>query len=136
MRQKKVNDGKCFICTQNRFKRGADMTAKIIAAMGISLVLTILFELLFALLMGVRGNGLRVNILCNILTNPLVTSIYYFCKYGLMLHGAVMIIITAALEISAVITEWRVYKACTDIKKPLLFSIGANCFSYFIGLFL
>lgn len=112
------------------------MTAKIIAAMGISLGLTILLELLFALLTGVRGTGLKVNILCNILTNPLVTSVYYLCKYGLMLHGAAMVIITAVLEISAVITEWRVYKACTDIKKPLLFSVGANCFSYFIGLLL
>lgn len=112
------------------------MTVKIIAAMGISLGLTILLELLFALLAGVRGNGLKVNVLCNILTNPLVTSIYYFCKYGLMLNVGAMTIITAALEIAAVITEWRVYKACTDIKKPLLFSIGANCFSYFTGLFL
>lgn len=112
------------------------MTLQIIGAMGLSLFLTIVLELAFALAVGIRGKALIVNILVNILTNPLVTSIYYFCKYGLALPSGIMTAITAVLEISAVLAEWRIYKACTDIKRPLLFSLAANCFSYFMGLLL
>ncbi|MCM1577721.1 MAG: hypothetical protein NC078_02825 [Ruminococcus sp.] len=109
------------------------MTGIIITAMGVSLLLTILFELLFALLLGIRGEALKINVLCNILTNPVVTCVYYICRYGFLWGEGSMAIVTAVLEISAVIAEWRVYKGWTDIKRPLLFSAGANCFSFFIG---
>lgn len=118
------------------------MTLSILYAMVCSLELTVVFEILFAFAAGAfdsntrTGKSLFINLLANVLTNPMVCSLYYLAKYGFGLSGAHIWAVTAVLEISAVLAEWRVYKACTDIKRPFLFSLCANCFSYFTGLLL
>lgn len=118
------------------------MTAALLWGMAVSLSLTIALELLFALAAGFldsrtrTGRALAVNCLANVMTNPLVCSLYYFFRYGLRISGTGIWLVTAVLEISAVLTEWRVYKSSTDIKRPLLFSLTANCFSYLMGLIL
>lgn len=115
------------------------LTAALLLGMAVSLSLTIALELLFALAAGFldsrtrTGRALMMNCLANIMTNPLVCSLYYFFRYGLRVSGVGICLVTAVLEISAVLTEWRVYKSSTDIKRPLLFSLTANCFSYFTG---
>ena len=47
---------------------------------------------------------------------------------------AFTVAVTAALEVSAVIVEWLYYRACSEqLKKPLLFALLANAFSYGMG---
>ena len=111
------------------------MTGVIIKAMGTSLVLTIVFELAFALICGIRRRkNLLLCVLVNVLTNPIVTCTYYYFKYYLHALPPFMTALTAVLEISAVLAEWLVYKYVSDIKNPFAFSLGINCFSYFTGL--
>lgn len=111
------------------------MTLAIIKSMGIALLLTILLEGLFGAIWGVKGGrNYIIMLLANVLTNPLVNIIHSFCAYELRLDGLIMVLITAFLEISAVILEWLVYKSRTDISKPLLFSLCANGFSFICGI--
>lgn len=103
--------------------------------MGIALLLTILLEGLFGAVWGVRGGrNFIIMLLANLLTNPLVNVIHSFFAYEIRLDGVAMAIITAFLEIAAVTLEWLVYKSRTDIKKPFLFSLCANGFSFFCGV--
>lgn len=111
------------------------MTLAIIKSMGIALLLTILLEGLFGAIWGVKGGrSFVIMLLANLLTNPLVNVIHIYFAYELRLDGFIMIIITALLEITAVIAEWLVYKSRTDIKKPFLFSLCANGFSFLCGI--
>ncbi|MBQ5333465.1 MAG: hypothetical protein J6K92_09445 [Oscillospiraceae bacterium] len=113
------------------------MTADILMAMGMALLLTILLEGLFGALWGVRGGrNYIIMLLANILTNPLVNVIHSFCAYELRMGKLPMLFITIFLEMAAVIAEWVVYKSRTDIKKPFLFSLSANAFSFLCGIFL
>lgn len=111
------------------------MTLAIIKSMGIALLLTILLEGLFGVIWGVKGGrNYIIMLLANLLTNPLVNVIHIYFAYELRLDGFIIIIITALLEITAVIAEWLVYKSRTDIKKPFLFSLCANGFSFLCGI--
>ncbi|MGN0636810.1 MAG: hypothetical protein ACI4J0_00430 [Huintestinicola sp.] len=111
------------------------MTLAIIKAMGIALLLTILLEGLFGAIWGVRGGrNYIIMLLANLLTNPLVNVIHSYFAYELRFYGIIMVMITALLEISAVTAEWLVYKSRTDIKKPFLFSLCANGFSFLCGI--
>lgn len=107
----------------------------IVGLMLVSLAETIVLELVFALICGFRTKKkMWVNILCNTLTNPVVTFTYYFFCYGFGLPAYILAAVLLILEVSAVIVEGVVYKKLTDISRPFLFSIGANLFSYFSGL--
>ena len=111
------------------------MTLDIIRSMGIALLLTILLEGFFGALWGIKGaRHYMIMLLANVLTNPLVNFVHSFCKYELRISGIIMLLITAFLEISAVIAEWQVYRNRTDIKKPFLFSLCANGFSFLCGI--
>lgn len=111
------------------------MTLAIIKSMGIALLLTILLEGLFGAIWGVKGGrNYIIMLLANLLTNPLVNIIHIYFAYEMKLDGLAMVIITALLEISAVTLEWLVYKSRTDIKKPFLFSLSANGFSFLCGI--
>lgn len=113
------------------------MTADILTAMGTALLLTILLEGLFGVIWGIGGGGnYLIMLLANVLTNPLVNVIHSFCEYELEMGKIAMFIITFLLEIGAVITEGLVYKSRTDIKKPYLFSLCANGFSFLCGIIL
>ena len=103
--------------------------------MGWALLLTILLEGLFGVIWGVRGGrNFVIMLLANIMTNPAVNIIHSFFAYELRLGGIAMMLVTAVLEISAVSAEWLVYKSRTDIKKPFLFSLCANGFSFLCGI--
>ena len=111
------------------------MTADILLSMGWALLLTILLEGLFGVIWGVRGGrNFVIMLLANIMTNPAVNIIHSFFAYELRLGGFAMMLVTAVLEISAVAAEWLVYKSRTDIKKPFLFSLCANGFSFLCGI--
>lgn len=92
---------------------------------GISLGLTLLFELAVALCFGLGSRDrLILVILANILTNPA----------AVWLHWAVGIP-QIPIEIVVVLTEYYVYRKFY-IPRPLLFSLAANGVSWGLGLIL
>lgn len=99
-------------------------------SMLISLALTLILEGLFALIWGVRGrrNWLLL-LLANGVTNPLVNLFFHTVSSGWAF--------VALLESAAVLAEWVIYRRRGDAFRPaLLFSLCANCFSFFGGILL
>lgn len=96
----------------------------------VSLGLTLLLEGAFALLWGVRGRrDWGLVLLVNVVTNPIVVSLHHALGGGIP--------VTAALEASAVAAEYLAYRAWGESTRPaFLFSLCANCFSYFCGVLL
>lgn len=104
----------------------------IFISLAVSLGLTLVFELGFALLLKIRGRDLVLVVLVNFLTNPPVVLLSAFFSQRTNLLPALYVL---PLEIAAVLIEAVCYKyRATGIKKPLLFSLGANAFSYGLGL--
>ena len=103
-----------------------------LAALAISLILTLLFEEGFALAWGLRGKReLGLVALVNCLTNPPVVLLYYTAS-GLWRWNAVLTAL--ALEAAAVIVEWRCYRMYSEqVKRPFLFALLINLFSYGVG---
>ena len=101
-------------------------------ALALSLLLTILLEELFALAWGLRGwREWAVVALVNLLTNPAVVLLYHLST-GLWGMNAVWV--TLILECAAVAVEWQCYKGCSrQLKRPFLFALLANAFSYGVG---
>ena len=99
----------------------------------ISLGLTIVLELVFCSIFKLRGAyNLTLVVLVNIITNPPVVLLNHLLKQNTSLPSVLIVLV---LEISAVLIEGLYYKLyIKDIKRPLLFSLGANAFSYFSGL--
>lgn len=107
------------------------MALRLLISLGISLGLTLAIELLFALVTGKRGRDLVLVSLVNIITNPAVVTAYFLSSLYTAIHPAVM---KAVLEIMAVAVEALYYKKFGDaIRRPILFSIAANAFSFGIG---
>ena len=108
------------------------MGSKLILSMVISLLLTIVLELSAAAVFGLRGRHLLLTVIVNLLTNPIVTASFYILS-GLTQFPEPLI--KVILEVSAVITEWLIYrKYGENIKRPLLLSLGLNGFSFFSGM--
>lgn len=98
------------------------------------LILTIIFELFLAIILGIREKKDIVNIiLANVLTNPIVVSIpvYINIKYGYFERG----ISELFLELFAFIAEGIVYKKYLKYNKlnGILLSFILNLFSYSVG---
>lgn len=96
----------------------------------VSLLLTLLLEGVFALIWGVKERRDWLLLLAvNVVTNPIVVSLHHVLGGGWP--------VTAALEASAVLTEWLAYwRWGRDTRLAFLFSLCANCFSYFGGILL
>jgi hypothetical protein len=96
--------------------------------LAVSLLLTLTLEGLFALLWGVKERqDWCLLLLVNVVTNPVVVTLYHLLGGGVPL--------TAALEGSVVLAEALAYQIWgRDTRPALLFSLCANCFSYFSGL--
>lgn len=94
----------------------------------VSLVLTLLLEGVFAFVWGVKGKeDWRLLVLVNVVTNPIVVALH-FC-----VSGAWQFVLF--LEVSAVLAEWLAYRKWGRTTRPaFLFSLCANCFSYFTGV--
>jgi len=105
----------------------------LLAALAISLVLTLVFEIGFFFITGKRNRkDLLLVILVNVLTNPIVVLLYwisaYFTNWNLTL-------VKIPLEIFAVLTEGFYYKKYGQtFKRPFLFSLAANAFSFTAGV--
>ena len=110
------------------------MTALVISLV-VSFVLTLALESSFFLVIGKRNRkDLLLLLLVNIITNPVVVLTYNILVFNIGFNRVLVII---PLEILAVLTEGFYYKkyGC-DFKRPYLFSLSANAFSYFSGLIL
>lgn len=95
----------------------------------ISLCLTLVFELGFALVWGFRGRDLALVALANVLTNPTVV----------LAHGLLpgLLLGTVLPELAAWTTEAVIYlKKENAIRHPVLFAVAANGLSYSLGLLL
>jgi hypothetical protein len=104
----------------------------ILPTLGISLVLTIVLELIFAFIAGIRNKkDFMLVTLVNILTNPPVVLAYYLFTYYTMWNKVVVII---PLEILAILVEAYYYKSYgKNFRHPLVFSLFANAISLCIG---
>ncbi len=100
--------------------------------LAVSLALTLVTEVGFALAWGLRGRReLGLTALANCLTNPPVVLLHYT---AVTLHHRNPVLITAALECGAVLAEWYCYRAFSrQLRRPFLFSLLANAFSYGVG---
>jgi hypothetical protein len=109
------------------------MGTEIFAALGISLALTLVFELAFCLAFKVRGaHDLLLVAAVNVLTNPVVILAHALLTRGTALSEFAIVL---PLELMAVLVEGACYKySAKAIKRPFLLSLGANAFSYFCGL--
>ena len=131
----------------------------LLTALGISLGLTLILEVGFffflfyvAKLIWNRGNNelspaptiniffnakwnkrdILLVILVNTLTNPIVVLVYWILYYNTNWNTILIII---PLEVFAVLTEGYIYKRNSEcIKRPFLFSLLVNAFSYSAGL--
>lgn len=106
------------------------MTGAWLRALGLSLLLTLAFELLFALCAKKRGRALAVTALVNCLTNPpVVLTVLLWRQFGLPLLPAVIVL----SEALAIVTEAAIYRGWQEFPHPWRFSLGANLFSYGVG---
>ena len=94
----------------------------------VSLVLTLLVELAFALVWGVRQRGLLLVLLMNILTNPAVVLLHFVCTV-IMGWGSFFPVLI--LELAAIVTEGFCCRGV--IRKPWLFALCINVCSYGVG---
>lgn len=99
----------------------------------ISLSLTLILELGYAWFWGIREkHDLRLAMLVNVLTNPVVVFVCYYVRFHRLpvKYGWV----TLVMEVLAVITEALLYKThAKSITRPWLFSLSANSFSFAMG---
>ena len=102
-------------------------------SLAVSLTLTLLLELGLALCWRVRKSDLRAVALANLLTNPVVVLCHLTARYYL---PAFLPFVTAVSELSAFAAEGFLYSARSRIRRPWLFSLCANLFSYTVGIIL
>lgn len=98
------------------------------------LLLTIIIELILALILGIRDKKDIINVvLVNIITNPIVvlTPIIIYLKFGAIISRISLII----LEILTVLVEGLIYKKVLKFNKinGLLLSLILNLASFLIG---
>lgn len=102
-------------------------------AWGISLSLTLMLELFYAVFWGFRKKEeLCLIALANVLTNPIVVFVFYYVRFKrINVHYGW---VTLFMEIFAFVTESLLYQRFSrKIIRPWLFSLSANAFSYAIG---
>jgi len=107
----------------------------ILTSLAISLALTLLFEIGFYFIVGKRDKkDLLLVVLVNTLTNPIVVLVYWIAHFNT--NWSTVLILTP-LEVFAVLTEGYIYdRYAQSIKRPFLFSLGANVFSFSLGFLL
>ncbi len=100
-----------------------------------SLACTLIIEIVFSLILGVRNRKDIVNIaLVNIMTNPIVVSVSFVT--GFVYGSDARLIALVILEIFALVSEGFVYIRTLRYGKinPFLLSLLLNGASYGIGL--
>ena len=100
--------------------------------MAISLSLTFVFELIYALCWKIWGKReILLVVLVNVITNPIVVFSFYM-NYKFQWIDAVLL--TVVMEVAAVVVEALLYKKYSrKITHPWWFALGINVFSYTVG---
>jgi len=111
------------------------MSGELLTALAVSLIFTVILEAGFFLLTGKRSKkDLLLTVMANIITNPAVVLLYWLAVLNTGFNRA---IIKIPLELFAILTEGYYYKKYgQDFKRPYLFSVAANVFSFSIGVFI
>ena len=96
----------------------------------LSLALTLILEGAYGLLWRLKSRrDWLLLLLVNVVTNPIVGFLYHTVSTRWLF--------VAVLEVSAVLAEWLAYRRWgRDTRPAFLFSLCANCFSFFGGLLL
>ena len=102
-------------------------------SLGVSLALTLLLELGFALIWKVQKADLPLVALANVLTNPVVVLCHMMTRFY---FPTVLPFFTAVLEFGAFSVEGYLFSTRSQIRRPWLFSLCANLFSYVVGILL
>ena len=97
----------------------------LILSLCLSLLITELIECAFALLLGKRGKALVLCGMVNLVTNPAVVLLRFVLRGGWP--------VIALLEGTAVLAEGGFYRYSGLYERPFLFSLAANCLSFFLG---
>ena len=104
---------------------------ELLLSLAVSLALTLIVELTFALLWRVERQDLPVVALANVLTNPAVVLCH--CAAAWYRPGALPAAVLA-LELGAIGLEGLIYLRRSRIVRPWAFSLCANAISFFTGL--
>ena len=104
----------------------------LLSSLAISLALTVLLETGFFLLAGKRHKkDLVLLVLVNVLTNPVVVLSFWLITHYTNWNPYLSLI---PLEVFAVLTEGYYYKKYgKEFRRPFLFSLAANAFSFGLG---
>lgn len=98
--------------------------------LGISLLLTLILELVYALAVGIRGRDIVLICMINIITNPIAVLTVLVLRPSLRW-------IELPLEAVVVLVEWLILRTFSRrITKPFLTALGLNLFSYGVGILL
>lgn len=102
-------------------------------SLGVSLVLTLVLEGGYALLCGIQGRDLRLLLLANVLTNPVVVLAYHLAG---QFWPTGMTVVVVGMELWAVGTEGYLFRSRSRLTHPWRFAVCANLISYTMGCFL
>ena len=100
-------------------------------SLAVSLGLTLLLELAFALVWRVERRDLAAVVLVNVLTNPVVVLCHHAAAWYV---PGLLAIATLLLEAGAVLVEGLIYSRRSRIHRPWAFSLCANTVSFLAGL--
>ena len=114
-------------------KENKRMSVRVISSLAVSLALTLILESGFFLLARKRDKkDFKLLLLVNILTNPVVVLSYWLAALYTAWNTTLVMI---PLELFAVFVEGFYYKKYSSgFKRPYLFSLGANAFSFGTGM--
>ena len=94
----------------------------------VSLILTLVIELSVGYFMGIRGKrNYLLMCLVNLLTNPAVVTLHFLCVNWL----GWTVLPVVVLELAAMVVEGFCCRGV--VKRPWLFAVLVNLFSFMIG---
>lgn len=100
-------------------------------SLAVSLGLTLVLELAFALIWRVERSDLPAVALANLLTNPIVVLCHHAAAWYVPKYVPA---VTLALELWAVGTEGVIYRRRSQVARPWAFSLCANGLSFLSGV--
>ena len=111
------------------------LSGELLFALALSLILTLVFEVGFFLAVTKRDKkDLLLVVLVNVLTNPVVVLVYWLVVLYTDINRT---LVKIPLELFAFLTEGFYYKKYGQrFKRPFLFSLAANAFSFTMGALL
>ena len=114
------------------------MTRYILLILGISLILTLIIELLVTFIMGVRSkHGAKLIVLINVITNPVAVLLCWLADMYVPFGWELMAFIL--IELTVVFAEARILQLFANakeyrIKHPVKLAITANLTSCLLGI--